>query len=128
MGSNSLVLLPAGFDITRNFGVYSSSGVTHYAGTDIDIPATMNLNVKSLTLADHVNCQGTLSAVDNTILNVNNGLFISNNGSVGPAFGVYVTANDAASGMSSGSLAAINEYIGNSGTGVFAPHGGQQHD
>ena len=121
MGANSLLLLPAGFNPTTGFGSYSSLGLTHVVGTTLTVPAGFDL-AGSVTLNDPVICQGTISGSGNGI-NLNNGLVVSGNGSVSLGNG-SLTVNDSASGISGGSLSAANQYIGNSGTGIFTQSGG----
>ena len=56
-------------------------------------------------------------------INLDNGVALSGNGSVNLGSG-NLTVNDAASGISGGTLSAANQFVGNGGTGVFTQSAG----
>ncbi|MGA2069147.1 MAG: autotransporter-associated beta strand repeat-containing protein, partial [Thermoguttaceae bacterium] len=130
MGANSLLLAPAGFNPSTAFASYSSSGITHIAGTPLTVPVGATV-YGSFSLNDPVNCQGSISAffdagvVQKPAIYLNNGLVLSGSGSVSLGNG-SLTVNDTSSGMtgSGSSLAAPNEYVGYGGTGVFTHSAG----
>ena len=94
----------------------------HVSGTTLNVPSGMGfIGVGSIN--DPVVSQGTITCTVGGALNLNNGLAISG-GSVNLANG-NVTVNDTTiSGLSGGSLAAANLYVGSGGTGLFAHSGG----
>ncbi|HBO45695.1 MAG TPA: hypothetical protein DD670_17565 [Planctomycetaceae bacterium] len=132
LGSQSLVILPAGYNPTTAFGSYNNSqGVTYIRGTTFSVPAGRTCNVQpystSVNITDRVSCQGSLSvfAWNNASgpgMNLSSGVTVSGSGTIN---GVgNLTVNDAISSMTGGSLNAYDEYIGRSGTGTFTHSAG----
>ena len=121
-GSNSLVILPRGFNPSTGFRSYATSGLTYVLGSTLTIPAGRTLS-GSLTINDPVSCQGTILATSASFINLNNGLTLSGTGFVNLGSG-SLTINDVASGMSGGQLIVPNQYVGSSGNGVFGQTGG----
>ena len=122
IGPTSLLLLPASFNPTAAFDTYSNQGMTHYAGTTLTISATQGFS-GNFSLADPLNCQGTLSAVSGGSINLNGGVTVSGAGNVNLGGGSFIV-NGTTSGITSGSLVAYNGYVGYSGTGTFTQSGG----
>ena len=113
IGPNSLLLVPAGFNPATAFGSYSNSGLMHNVGTPLTISAGQGFSGNG-TLADHVNCQGTISAAASGSINLNGGVTVSGTGNVSLGTGSF-TVNDTPSGITGGSLSAYNGYVGYSG-------------
>ncbi|MGO9113049.1 MAG: hypothetical protein ACLP9L_27775 [Thermoguttaceae bacterium] len=60
MGTNSLLIVPAGFNPSTGFAQYSSLGLTHTLGTTLTVPAGQGFG-GSGSISDPVNCQERLS-------------------------------------------------------------------
>ena len=124
MGTNSLLIVPAGFDPSANFAQYSNLGLTHTLGTTLNVPAGEGFG-GSGSISDPVNCQGTIMAAGGGI-NLSGGLTLSGSGTVNLGSG-NLTTNDLLSGMSGGALSVANQYVGNGGTGSFTQTGGNNN-
>ena len=120
LDSHSLLIVASGFDPANYFKTYSNTGILHQSGSALDIPSNYSIYGTG-SIADHVNCQGTLSAGSGSI-NLNGGLNIVDAASVNMRGALYV--NDTISGMSGGSLNASYQYFGSIGTGTFTQSGG----
>ena len=120
MSANSLLIVPAGFNTLTGLANYCTLGLTHTVGTTLVVPAGQGFSGLG-SINDPVNCQGTIVTSNWTYLN--NGLVLSGNGSVNLGNG-NLTVNDSISGMSGGSLATLNLYVGSGGTGTFTQTGG----
>ena len=118
LSGTSLLIVPAGFNAATDFAGFSSSALTHTAGTTLTIPAGTTVTGLA-SINDPVNCQGTLLAV-NGIINLNNGIVLSGTASLGGS----LTVNDPASTISGGSLSTSNQYVGSAGTGTLTQSGG----
>ena len=101
MGTNSLLIVPPGFNVSTTFGHYSSSGLTYITGSTLTVPAGRGFS-GSCTINDPVVCQGAIVASSGGYVTLNNGLILSA-GTVQLANGSLVN-NDATSGISGGSL------------------------
>ena len=121
IGANSLIIVPAGFDTTV-FGSYTCTGLTHIAGTTLNLAEGQGFG-GSGSINDPVNCQGTITAVPNGYIDLNNGLILSGNGNVSLNQG-NLTVNDSISEIKSGALSGNGLGIGNTGTGLFTQSGG----
>jgi autotransporter-associated beta strand protein len=68
MGTNSLLIVPAGFNTATGFGSYSSLGLTHTVGTTLTVPAGQGF-IGTGMINDPVVCQGSIvnSGTPNTI-------------------------------------------------------------
>ena len=119
--SNSLLIVPNGYDPKQYFAQINNSGILHQPGSALDIPSAYSI-FGAGSINDHVTCEGSLSATSGSI-NLNGGLSISNAGTVRLGNGT-LCVDDTISGMDSGALAAYYQYIGNSGTGAFTQTGG----
>ena len=71
MGTNALLLLPAGFNPASGLAGYS--GLVHVAGTTLTVPAGQGFSGWG-TINDPVVCQGTIAAAANGAINLTNGL------------------------------------------------------
>ena len=60
VGANSLVIVPAGFNPATLFGSYTNLGMTHVAGTTLNVPAQQGF-AGTGTISDPVNCQGSIT-------------------------------------------------------------------
>ena len=108
--SHSLIIAPNGYNISEYYATINNLGIIHQSGSALDISSDFSIcGIGSIS--DHVNCFGSLLATSGNSIYLYSGLSISNTGSVNLGRGsLYV--NDTISGISGGSLTAINEYIG----------------
>ena len=118
MGSNSLIILPAGFDPYKSFRSFTSLGMIHNAGTPLILTAGQGFGGQG-SINDSVIGEGTIAATPGGGINLNNGLFLAGNGNVSLGTG-NLTVMDTASGMNGGRLQASNMYV----NGVFTQSGG----
>ena len=81
MGPDSLLMLPAGFNPATGFGSLTSAGLVHVAGTTLTVPAGQGFGGWG-SIDNPVNCQGTITAAPGGVINLNNGLVLSGNGTV----------------------------------------------
>ena len=121
MGSNSLLIVPSGFNPSTGFAGFSSLGLTHTAGTTLVVAPGQGFG-GSGTINDFANCQGSISASGGT-LNLTGGLALSGTGAVNLGGG-YLLTNGTASSVSGGSLFANQQDVGGGGTGIFTQTGG----
>ncbi len=127
LGPNSLLLLPAGFNPATALGNFSidSSSLIHNVGTPLMVAAGQGFSGVG-SIADLVNCQGTISAAANGSINLNGGVSISGSGIVNLGSGT-LTLDNALSGMSGGTLMPNTSVVGYSGTGTFTQSGGTHY-
>ena len=131
MAANSLLIVPAGFNPATGFAGYSSLGMTHVAGTTLNVPAGQGF-AGTGSINDPVACQGTITTASGYGLNLANGLVVSGNGNVNLGIGSsgsglnggILTVNDFTSGISGGSTSAAYQYLGKGGTGLFTHSAG----
>ena len=123
VGTNSLLILPAGSNPTTDFASFSFQGLIHTAGTTLTVSAGQGFGGCG-SIRDPVNCQGTITAVPGGFINLNNGLVLSGSGTVSLGNNGALTVNDAASAITSGSLSLGSQYVGYSGAGTFTQWGG----
>ena len=103
MTSNSLLIVPNGFDTSTGFHSYSSLGLTHTTGTTLTVPAGQGFSGQA-SLFDPVDCQGTVTASPSGAgINFNNGLVLSGSGIVNLGSGGLIVS-DTTSGISGGTL------------------------
>ena len=125
LGSNTLLVVPAGFNPNTAFASYSCLGITHTAGTtphSIGHPGLRGLGAVN----DFVSCQGTIAASTAGAggpLSLNGGLALSGTGTVRLGNG-SLTANGGSSTISGGLFTGLNQYVGMAGSGTFAQSGG----
>ena len=129
MGSNSLLIVPKGFNTATGFAHYASLGLTFTAGSTITVPAGHSV-VGCDFINNFVSCMGSIIASVGSSLTgsggslaLNNGLMVSGNGVVQLGNGA-LTINDFLSGISGGLLSVASQYIGYGGSGFFAQTGG----
>ena len=127
IGPNSLLLLPASFDPAVAFGSYNiaPTSLAHNIGTPLTIAAGQGFSGNG-SIADFVNCQGTISAVAHGSVNLNGGVSVSGTGNVNLGSGSF-TVSDSQSGVAAGSLWAAVGYVGYCGTGTFTQSGGASY-
>ena len=122
-GTNGLLIVPAGFNVATGLAGVTTAGLgVHVAGTPLNVPAGQGFSGTG-TISDQVVCQGTIAASNTTAISLTNGLILSGSGSVN-LIGGSLTVNDAASGISGGTLTAAAQYVGSGGTGTFAQSAG----
>ena len=120
--ANSLLIVPAGFNLGSGFGTLNSQGIDHVAGTVLVVPAGHGFTGQG-AINDPVNCQGTILAPTGGSINLVNGLLLSGTGVVSLGSGT-LTVNDPISAITGGSLSAATQVIGAQGTGTFSQYGG----
>ena len=120
--SNSLLIVPAGFNPAAVFAGNSVLGLTHTLGTTLTVPAGQGFG-GSGSISDSVACQGTIAAASGGAINLNAGLTLYPGGMVNLGNG-GLTSNGTLSAINGGSLTAANHYVGNGGTGSFTQSGG----
>ena len=76
MGSNSLIILPAGFDPYKSFRSFTSLGMIHNAGTPLILTAGQGFGGQG-SINDSVIGEGTIAATPGGGINLNNGLFLA---------------------------------------------------
>ena len=78
VGANSLVITAMGFNPATAFLNYSNSaGVTYTIGTPLTVGPGQGFSASSLTINDHVYCQGAINATNNAAIYLANGLLIA---------------------------------------------------
>ena len=123
IGPNSLLLVPAGFNPATAFLSYSNSGLMHNVGTPLTILPGQGFSGQG-SIANFVSCQGTISAGEYDLINLNGGVAVSGTGNVRLHFG-GVIVDDSLSGITAGLLwGAGYMVVGSTGTGTFAQSGG----
>jgi autotransporter-associated beta strand protein len=122
LGANSLLIVPSGFDPTTAFANFSSAGITHTVGTTLAVSSGQTIAGQA-TIADPVICQGIIAAPSGGFMNLMNGLIIEGSGTVNLGTGC-LQVEDSTSGINGGSLSAMYQYIGGTGTGVFTHSAG----
>ena len=123
MGSNSLLIVPPGFNPATGLAGYSSLGLIHTAGSTLALAAGQGFTGCGV-IADPVNCRGTITCGAGGPLSLAGGLTLSGSGNVNLGSNGSWTVNDSVSTVSGGVLAAANAYVGCSGTGSFTHSGG----
>ncbi|MEI8373857.1 MAG: hypothetical protein WCJ35_13600, partial [Planctomycetota bacterium] len=76
LGSNSVLVVPAGFTPNTAFGGFTTGGLVHQAGTTLTIPLGYNISLPQ-EFMDNMEVQGTLTTANNAELVVNHSLTIS---------------------------------------------------
>ena len=80
IGGRSLLIVPAGFNPATGFGSYTSRAGSirwHH----VNVPAGKGFGGWG-SINDPVVCQGTIAAASGGVINLDNGLVLSGNGSV----------------------------------------------
>jgi T5SS/PEP-CTERM-associated repeat protein len=122
LGTNSLLIVPPGFDPGTMLGAGSSIPFVHTAGTTLSVPAGQGF-IGTGTIRDPVNCQGSISNGTDGSLALTGGLTLAG-GALNLGSGSSMTINDSTSTMSSGLLSVPTQYVGNGGNGTFTQTGG----
>ncbi len=122
LGTNSLAVVPAGFDPATVFKSYSNVGMTHTAGNTLVVPAGIGFG-GSGEIDDYVQCAGTITANIGGFIDLNNGLSVTTGAEINLGSGT-LTVEDDISGMSGGELSSGCQCIGRFGTGTFTQTGG----
>ena len=119
LGPNSLLIVSP----SMSFGSYGATGIVHVAGTTLVVPAEQGFAGNG-SLADPINCQGTITASGGPLL-IANGLTLSGSGYVNldPSSGTIMT-QDNFSSMSGGTLVAAFHFVAYTGSGTFTQSGG----
>jgi autotransporter-associated beta strand protein len=120
LGSQSLLVVPSGFNPATALGGNSTFNIVYTLGTPLSVPAGKGCTVSGpLTVNDPVSCQGTMQM--GTYVSLTGGLTLSGTGVVNVS---GVVTNGCASTMTGGWLAATGQWVGNGGSGVFTQSGG----
>ena len=125
LDATSLLIVPSGFNPSSVFtGGYTNQGFLDISGTTLTIPAGKAIHGWG-TINDFVNCSGSLTATSGGSINLNGGLSIPGTASAAAVnlLSGSLTTNGTASSMAAGTLAALNQYVGSSGTGTLAQAG-----
>jgi hypothetical protein len=136
VGSDSLLILPAGFN-PAVFASYSNSGLAHTLGTTLNVSAGTGFGGWG-TIVDPVSCQGTVLATQDGFINLYNGLALTGTGQVslggyspsstppvngwgpGNMLSALIVNDTGFSKMTGGSLAAEWLFVGASGPGYLS--------
>ena len=121
-GADSLVIVDPGFDPASVFGTYSNLGMTHTQGSTLIVPASQGF-CGSGWIDDPVECHGSITANTGGFVSLSNRLLLSDSGTINLGDGI-LTTNDRASTISGGSLVVTDQFVGDTGTGVFTQSGG----
>ena len=119
IGANSLLIVPAGFNPATGFGHFTSVGLTHTAGTTLNLLAGQGFGGTGIDQRP-----GQLPGHHQRHAHQPQqraGDFRQRIGLPGQR---RLTVNDAVSGMTGGSLSASNQFVGRNGTGTFTQSGG----
>ena len=122
IGSNSLLLVPAGFNPATALGSYANAGLTHNVGTPLVISGGTGFSGNG-TITDLASCEGTISAVTGGSINLDGGVVVSGTGNVNLGNGSFIASGNL-SNITGGSLSASAGYVGYSGTAAFVQAGG----
>lgn len=117
MDSNSLLILAPGVIPENIFGGFTTSGITHTAGSTLYVDPGQGFCGRG-QIDDFVDCRGTITAVTGGFLHLNGGLIVSGGGKAVLNSGTLIV-NNTVSGLDYGQITATNEYVGYLGTGEF---------
>ncbi len=121
IGTNSLLIIPPGFNPANAFQHFNNSGIVHTLGTPLTIPGGQAV-LGWGNISDFVDCSGTIAAGTGRSLNLSGGLTVSGNVNIGNG---DLTIDSTNSGISGGSLSiGGNQYVGNTGNGAFTHSAG----
>lgn len=133
VGSDSLVIFPAGFNPAAQLASFVNNGLVAYADDAVTIPAGRTVK-GSGTIANPIYCAGSLlqqaawtvptsASVSNNSINLTTGIMVDG-GTVhlGRAANLYV--RDSSSGISGGELQTSSLQVGNNTPGTFTQTGG----
>lgn len=126
LASDSLIIVPAGFDPAVELGTFSNQGLVHHAGQDLVIPH--GATVKGFgTLTDHVQSSGSLlqqATYQGGSLELTEGVMVDSNATVRLGAGSKLTVRNQKSGISSGELQVDFMWLGHNSQGQFVQSGG----
>jgi fibronectin-binding autotransporter adhesin len=122
VGSDSLLIVTPGFN-PASYASYSNLGLTHTLGTTLTVSAGTGFGGWG-TIADPVNCHGSIIATTGGWINLNNGLSLADPGQVNLGTGTVIVNDTNFSGMTGGALTASLMVVGSNGTGSFPQSGG----
>ena len=111
LGPQALLIIAAGYDPNAVFKTYSNLGMTHVAGTSLDIPSGRTLSGSGV-IADPTSVSGALMVGAADALTINNILNVRQGGRV--------------DSNSSGRLTVSQLVVGADGTGSLNLHGATQ--
>ena len=123
VGPDSLLIVPQGFDPITSYASYSNQGLLHTLGSTLSVSASTGFGGWG-TIADPVNCQGTILATPGGWINLNNGLSLADPGQVNLGTGTVIVNDTNFSSMTGGALTASLMVVGSNGTGSFPQSGG----
>ncbi len=122
VGSDSLLIVQPGFDSTT-YASYSNQGMLHTLGSTLSVSSGTGFGGWG-TIADPVNCQGSIIATAGGWINLNNGLALADPGQASLGTGMVIVNDTNFSGMTGGALTAALMVVGSNGTGSFPQSGG----
>ncbi|MGO9114456.1 MAG: beta strand repeat-containing protein [Thermoguttaceae bacterium] len=122
VGANSLLIVAPGFNPATAFRGYTNLGLTHTAGTTLTVAAGQGFGGWG-SIADPVVCQGWITVMPGSSINLQGGLNISGTGAVNLGSGNITTSNSS-SGMTSGLLVSGGQFVGGVAAGTFTQSGG----
>lgn len=124
IGAGSLLIVPSSGFNPGAFKSFSNVGLTHTAGTTLNLSATQGFAGWG-TINDPVICQGTITATPGGSISLNNGLQMSGTAQVNLGAGALFVS-DSTSGMTSGSanLNAGTIFVGAAAAGTFTQSSG----
>jgi len=123
LGAGTLLLTPPGFDPYTVFASFQSDGVVHTPGATLVVPYGTEL-VMDGTIADHVDCRGSLSAPVSGQIMLTGGLTLSGEARVDMGSGA-LTVEGGLSQVSGGRLEGESVYVGYTRAGTMVQTGGQ---
>ncbi|MGO9110647.1 MAG: autotransporter-associated beta strand repeat-containing protein [Thermoguttaceae bacterium] len=127
VATNSIVIVPPGFNPAATFHSFSNLGLTHTLGTTLTIAPNQSLSFPGL-ICDPVVVRGSLTdpAGDMNGLWLAGGLTLSGTGSVSVGSYGGVVTDSSTSSMTGGTLSGGGRYVGlvPMGTGAFIQSGG----
>jgi len=128
LGTDSLMLVPAGFDPNAAFSSFIDNGsIVHTVGSTLNVPAGKTIAGRG-SITDFVDCYGTISAASGQGIDLHNGLLVHNTAIVNLGTGNHggeLTVDDAVSEIDGGQLTAAKLYFGRTPTvGTFTQDGG----
>ena len=122
VGPSFLLLVPANFNPATAFGSYSNQGETHYAGTPLTVLSGQSFS-GAFSLADPLICQGIISSVPGSVINLSGGVNVAGTGSVSIGNGT-ISMKGSPSGITGGAINAATENVGYNGSGSLVQSGG----
>lgn len=119
---NSLLLLPAGFDIATQLGSFDGHALVAFAGSDVVIPAGRSIAGMG-TINERVVVAGGLSATAGQAISLANGVEVLAGGSVDLGAGTLTVAG-AVPAHAGGNVTAAMMVVGTTGPATFTQTSG----